>query len=55
MRVLFTTDHQVSWEVTAPIFSTLDCTDLQRGLLAVEDPKTVKGIDEEDWQKLPYK
>ena len=26
LRVLLTTDHQVSWAVTAPIFSTLDYT-----------------------------
>ena len=53
--VLLTT---VSWAVTKPIFFKLDHTsirDLQCGLLAEEDRKTVKRIIEEDWQQMLYK
>ena len=52
LRSSLTTDHHVSWSVTLPIFSTFTIKDVQCGLLAEEDPKTVKKIVEENWQQM---
>ena len=55
LRVLLTTDHQVSWAVTAQYFPHYTIQSLQHGLLAEKDPKTVKRIVEEEWQQMLYK